>query len=492
MYMLILGIGGGRLQLYSRRNRVVTLLLFSVCLDWISICFFTILYLISSSVVLWSYYYIDSEAWYSRFIYILYSFISAIVILIFASSIPIALIGWDGLGISSFLLVLYYKNRLSLGRSFITVLTNRLGDGFFISILCFMFINLGIEYFFLLLLSLTAITKRAQIPFSAWLPAAIAAPTPVRALVHSSTLVTAGVYLLLRFNLSDSSFFFSLGTITMVLAGVCANQEMDFKKVVALSTLSQLGLIFVALGINLKGFCFFHLCTHALFKALLFVCVGIIIHTFFGTQENRQIAGFSLYLPSVSVCAAVSILSLVGFPFLSGFYRKDLILESIYNNRCNIFLFILYYFGIILTCAYTFKIYFWSNLNWQGISLSSICSGGLVFNTLFPIVLLALPAVMAGAMLSGYFIKDVIVMSLDKLIPIFFLLLGCCILNTFVTKKLSSLKDITRFLAKPIRVDRVDYNWVEFSMGPSTLSILLSSVNHWNISMVFFVLFFLI
>ena len=488
MYILILGIRGGSLPIYASSNIVITMLNFSLAYDLMRFFFFSILYLISLRVVIWSYYYMDREAWYLRFIYILYSFISSIIILIFSSSISFALIGWDGLGISSFLLVLYYKNRLSLGSRFITVLTNRLGDGFFIAIICYIFINLDLSYLMLFLLSLTAITKRAQIPFSAWLPAAMAAPTPVSALVHSSTLVTAGVYLLLRFNLSDTSFFFVLGTITIVLAGVCANQEIDFKKVVALSTLSQLGLIFVALGIDLKSFCFFHLCTHALFKALLFICVGIIIHSFFGTQENRQIAGFSQYMPFVRVCAAISILSLVGFPFLSGFFRKDLVLESIYNANINLLLYFFYYIGIILTCAYTLKIFFYRNLQWKGVSLASMASGGLVLNSIFPLLALSLPAIIAGAVMRGYYMKDIYIYSPDKLLPLLFLFFGCCLLFSFVSTKLSSLKDITRYIAKPYTVDMVDYNWVEFSFGPSILILLFSRVNHWLLSLFFFTL----
>nr|YP_003433785.1 NADH dehydrogenase subunit 5 [Decipisagitta decipiens]BAI68176.1 NADH dehydrogenase subunit 5 [Decipisagitta decipiens] len=491
-YMLMLGISGGSLPMYAKMNMVITMFGFSLAYDLMSFSFFWILFLISLSVVIWSYYYMDSEAWYMRFIYILYSFISSMIILIFSSTICMALIGWDGLGISSFLLVLYYKNRLSLGSSFITVFTNRLGDGFFIAMMCYMFLNLNLSYFLLFLLGLTAMTKSAQMPFSAWLPAAMAAPTPVSALVHSSTLVTAGVYLLLRFNLTDNSYFFCLGTMTMVMAGVCANQEMDFKKVVALSTLSQLGLMFVALGIDLKSFCFFHLCTHALFKALLFICVGIMIHTFFGSQENRQMAGFSQYMPFVSVCAVISMLSLIGFPFLSGFYSKDLVLESMYNTNINLLLCIFYYIGIMLTCAYTIKMYFFSNVLWSGVSISTMTSGAQMFNTLLPLFILSVSAIMAGSVMSGYYLIDINIFSMDKLLPLFFLLLGSGLVYSFVSAKYSSLKDMTRYLAKPYSVDSIDYNWVEFSFGPSILVMLFTSVNHWVVSLFFFLLLVLL
>merc|ERR1712135_249852 len=146
-------------------------------------------------------------------------------------------------------------------------------------------------YFLAALILITSITKSAQIPFSSWLPSAIAAPTPVRALVHSSTLVTAGVYLLLRFNLFSIEWMLLLGRMTMLIAGVRACTELDIKKIVALSTLSQLGVIIVSLSLFQKNFCFFHLITHAIFKALLFMCVGVGIHTPYGSQDFRRFSG---------------------------------------------------------------------------------------------------------------------------------------------------------------------------------------------------------
>ena len=151
-------------------------------------------------MVLWSYYYMDGEPHYRRFLRVVVAFVRSMVLLIFMATLYGTLIGWDGLGITSFLLVIYYKNRKSLGRSIITALTNRAGDAFLLILLGLSLYTAGGPHLCLVLLLLTAMTKRAQYPFSRWLPAAMAAPTPVSALVHSSTLVTAGVYLLLRFN----------------------------------------------------------------------------------------------------------------------------------------------------------------------------------------------------------------------------------------------------------------------------------------------------
>jgi len=165
-----------------------------------SLRFYRLLSLISGSVVLWSYYYMDGEPHYRRFLGVVIAFVRSIVMLIFMSTLYGSLVGWDGLGITSFLLVIYYKNRKALGSSLITALTNRIGDAFLLVLLGLSLYPAGVTHLGLVLLLLTAMTKRAQYPFRRWLPAAMAAPTPVRALVHSSTLVTAGVYLLLRFN----------------------------------------------------------------------------------------------------------------------------------------------------------------------------------------------------------------------------------------------------------------------------------------------------
>jgi NADH-ubiquinone oxidoreductase chain 5 len=140
---------------------------------------------------------------------------------------------------------------------------------------------------------LAGITKRAQIPFSAWLPAAMAAPTPVSALVHSSTLVTAGVYLLIRFHyiLLENNFLFYVGVFTIFISGLGANFEIDLKKIIALSTLSQLGVIIISLGLGLVELSFFHLLTHALFKSLLFLCAGVYIHGVGDIQDIRFLGG---------------------------------------------------------------------------------------------------------------------------------------------------------------------------------------------------------
>ena len=232
----------------------------------------------------------------------------------------------------------------------LTAITNRIGD---IAILIaisyiarkgtFNFRTLGFSnssenMIFWTIVVLARITKRAQVPLSAWLPAAIAAPTPVSALVHSSTLVTAGVYLLIRFNHSirSNSLFYittTLGVLTALIAGSAATIEIDIKKVIALSTLSQLGIIFVAIGLKFPFVAFFHLISHAYFKAILFIAAGGLIHRFKDYQDFRKIGSSRTSRKYFASIALVANLSLCGFPFISGFYSKDLILELFINQN---------------------------------------------------------------------------------------------------------------------------------------------------------------
>ena len=201
------------------------------------------------------------------------------------------------------------------------------------------------------LVILAAMTKSAQIPFSAWLPAAMAAPTPVSALVHSSTLVTAGVYLLIRFrevvnNIYAGKLLLLLSGLTIFMAGVGANYEYDLKKIIALSTLSQLGLIMMILSMGYATLAYFHLLAHALFKALLFLCAGAIIHGIGDIQDIRCIGRLVGQMPLTLSCLNVANFALCGLPFLAGFYSKDLILEVSTLSLVNIVSFFLLFFRL--------------------------------------------------------------------------------------------------------------------------------------------------
>jgi len=194
------------------------------------------------------------------------------------------------------------------------------------------------------------------VPFSRWLPAAILAPTPVSALVHSSTLVTAGVYLLFRFCSLFSSLLLNVGIFTTLIAGLAAAMECDTKKIIALSTLRQLGLIVTSLGLGARCLCFAHLNTHAAFKALLFLALGSYIHSMYGTQESRSTVCLHSSAPLILVVLVSACISMCGLVFLSGWVTKEAILESRFNSVVNLLTLLLFYLGIGLTLVYRFRL----------------------------------------------------------------------------------------------------------------------------------------
>ncbi len=278
-----------------------------------------------------------------------------------------------------------------------TYLLNRLGDRFFVlGVVLFLYkghwdINsLEGKPILSVVIVLGCFTKSAQFPFSSWLPAAMAAPTPVSSLVHSSTLVTAGIYLLIRFCHMFPGWLFVLigirGMWTLYLASLAACCEYDGKKVVAYSTLSQLGLMAVAVSLGLPIFAFFHLVTHALFKALLFICIGYFIVNSGHFQDLRRLKGLWKNNPLLSVTFLVRSLSLMGFPFLAGFFSKELILENkivVYRGLFHLLLL----FSLPLTSYYSSRLFF---KVMKGTSFSRV--GGakdekVLFFSLFPLYL---------------------------------------------------------------------------------------------------------
>ena len=440
--------------------------------DLYSHSFFTLLWVIRSCVGVWSYYYMDREESYKRFIILLYSFIVRMIALIFFSNLFITLIGWDALGVTSFLLVIYYKNRKSLGSGMLTGLTNRLGDCLVMCGIVFYMTQLPLVWTLVLLISIR-ITKSAQFPFSSWLPAAIAAPTPVRALVHSSTLVTAGVYVLIRYCFLDSLSLLYVGALTILLAGVRACIERDLKKIVALSTLSQLGVIIVSLGLMEKSYCFYHLISHALFKALLFLCVGSNIHIIYGTQDFRSLTLSPTIF--VSLFSAVSIISLLGFLFTSGFYSKEQILESIYDNEVEgsfVFFFLL---GIGLTTSYRIKMLITTILKGTYARSANISQGGFGWPVKIPLIVLGSARIVYGVVVGEFCrVLQVPLISYDKYTPLLVVVSGIVAgwflsrLNRPLLRSILVLTPIRQLNAfKPVIADHqmpIEKGWVEMGI----------------------------
>lgn len=350
-----------------------------IIIDQTRVIFRITVLIISTRVIFFRTSYISKEINLEYFITIVMLFVLSINILIFFPNLITLLLGWDGLGLTSYLLVIYYINNKSLSAGIITALTNRIGDALLI-IRVGWSLSIGFwtlplsNYNIFLLISLTiivaAITKSAQIPFRAWLPAAIAAPTPVSALVHSSTLVTAGVYLIIRFFPTLRIFWitkflcFYLGALTCMIARTSAIIEYDLKKIIALSTLRQLGIIIISLGLEQPLLTFFHLVTHALFKALLFIVAGTVIHLENNNQDIRLIGYLTNFSNINVVFFNTANLSLIGTPFLAGFYSKDRILETFFLTTRPISTSIILLSRICLTSAYTIRVCIltlWSN-----------------------------------------------------------------------------------------------------------------------------------
>nr|YP_009692443.1 NADH dehydrogenase subunit 5 [Rhagovelia reitteri]QEH58868.1 NADH dehydrogenase subunit 5 [Rhagovelia reitteri] len=344
--------------------------------DWMSMLFCSCVFFISSMVLLYSHSYMIDDINKIRFLYLVLMFIFSMFMMIMSPNMISILIGWDGLGLVSYCLVIYFQNFKSFNAGMLTILTNRVGDVAILLSISWM-MNYGSWHFLYyldsaenwmiylyLLLVLAGFTKSAQIPFSSWLPAAMAAPTPVSALVHSSTLVTAGVYLLIRFSdllyLYNYNFFMILSLMTMFMSGLGANFEFDLKKVIALSTLSQLGLMMVILFLGFQYLSFLHLLTHAFFKALLFLCAGLIIHVMNDSQDIRHMGGLCSQIPLTMICFLISNLSLCGFPYLSGFYSKDMIIEMTSYDSMNFYIYLIMYLSVGLTVSYSVRLVYYS------------------------------------------------------------------------------------------------------------------------------------
>lgn len=347
----------------------------TVLLDWMSLMFIGFVLFISALVIFYRNEYISSDILINRFILLVLMFVLSIILLIIRPNLVRILLGWDGLGLVSYCLVIYYQNEKSFGAGILTALSNRVGDVAILMAIAWIFNYGSFNYIFYLavfgrsweiwiirsLVILASITKRAQIPFSAWLPAAIAAPTPVSALVHSSTLVTAGVYLLIRFNEAYSTrkislILFLVAGLTIFMAGLGANFEFDLKKIIALSTLSQLGLMIRILSLGFAKLAYFHILTHALFKALLFMCAGAVIHNINNSQDIRTIGALVRQIPLTIGVIQVANLALCGFPFLAGFYSKDIILEVAVQTHLNCLGLFLLFFSTGLTMIYTMRL----------------------------------------------------------------------------------------------------------------------------------------
>ena len=357
--------------------------------DTLSITMMLIITGVGLLIHIYSIAYMHGDAGFSRYFSNLNLFIAAMLILVMADSYFLMFIGWEGVGVCSFLLIgFWYSDKLNADAARKAFIVNRIGDvGFllamFLTFKQFGTLNIatvneaaggliavsGAVTVIGLLYLLAACGKSAQLPLHVWLPDAMAGPTPVSALIHAATMVTAGVYLVARsaplFALSPaaSTVVAWVGALTALLAAFSALAQTDIKKILAYSTISQLGYMFVAVGCGAYWVGIFHVFTHAFFKALLFLSSGSVIHALGGEQDVRKMGGLGKHMKVTGTTSLVATLAIAGVPFLSGFFSKDAILAHAFNSQLNpgIGNYILY--GVllvtaVLTAFYMFRWYY--------------------------------------------------------------------------------------------------------------------------------------
>uniref|UniRef100_UPI0030E3E5CB NADH dehydrogenase subunit 5 n=1 Tax=Cosmolaelaps hrdyi TaxID=3126097 RepID=UPI0030E3E5CB len=419
-------------------------------IDWMVSMFLFIVYFISALVMNYSLSYMDSDKNKKYFLWLMIFFVLSMNMMVIMPNLFMIILGWDGLGLVSYLLVIFYKNELSNSSGMITVMTNRLGDvGLLMSIIYLsMFSSWNLISFnnenemfklLIILMMMGAMTKSAQMPFSSWLPAAMAAPTPVSSLVHSSTLVTAGVYLMIRMsgffsNGSISEFLLIVSVLTTIMSGIGALYEMDLKKIIALSTLSQLGVMMMIISLGSEKLAFFHLLTHALFKALLFLSAGVLIHNLSGLQDIRKLDNLSSYSPQILMIMVVSSLSLMGFPYLSGFYSKDKILELMYMFNNSKIMILLLFFSVLLTVMYSFRVIFYLMKESFFLKLNNYLDEE---NMIKPMVNMLKMVIFLGSLLEWVMIYEPIEMNLYifvKMINLGLVMIGVILMFFFYMK----------------------------------------------------------
>nr|YP_010892927.1 NADH dehydrogenase subunit 5 [Tetragonula iridipennis]WJQ22761.1 NADH dehydrogenase subunit 5 [Tetragonula iridipennis] len=337
-------------------------------LNYKTLLYIFLVMFISSMIFMYSIEYMEVENFLlKRFYYLMMMFLMSMILLIISPNMLTIILGWDMLGLTSYCLIIYYSKMKSYNSGMMTIILNRIGDVSLLMIISMMsmfgswnLLMYKMNKLMMVMIMIMVFTKSAQFPFFVWLPMAMMAPTPVSSLVHSSTLVTAGVYLMIWYNemidLKYMEFILTISSITMFFSGMMANFEMDFKKIIAFSTLSQLGFMMSILSMGLNELAFLHLFIHALFKSMMFMCVGSFIHNMKGIQNFRFYSGMFYVYSIKSSVIIMSLMMLCGFPFLVGFYSKDLMIEMFMFNKINTFNFVVLMISTMVTISYSFRI----------------------------------------------------------------------------------------------------------------------------------------
>ncbi len=386
---------------------------------------------ISSLVHFYSIGYMSHDPHNQRFFSYLSLFTFMMIILVTGSNYLVMFVGWEGVGVCSYLLVSFWFTRIAANQSSLSAfLTNRVGDAFLTIGMFVILWSLGnLDYSIVFSLApyiheniitiigicllIGAMAKSSQVGLHIWLPMAMEGPTPVSALIHAATMVTAGVYLLIRssplieYSSTVLLICLWLGAITTVFSSLIGLFQQDIKKIIAYSTMSQLGMMVIAIGLSSYNIAIFHLVNHAFYKGLLFLGAGAVIHAVTDNQDLRRYGGLISFLPLTYTVILIASLSLVAFPFMTGFYSKDFILESAFGQYhfSSISVYIIAVIGAIFTTLYSVKVLYLTFLaNPNGpINYYKNAHEGDIFLSL-PLVILAIFSIY-----FGYLTKDIFI-----------------------------------------------------------------------------------